>query len=183
MVLNDDCSRRFQVGMTIARVFIVRRSIAVINGPILPTRCTSRSSTSKWCLELDEFTAAGLSLEHDLCTQSAEKNYPKMIHVIATIELAEGKRDEFLAEFHKIVRQVRAEDGCLDYGPTVDAETVLPNVEPRPDVVTVVERWEGTEELEAHLLAPHMIEYRKRVKDLVKSVQLQILEPVAAPAE
>ncbi|HIF33768.1 MAG: putative quinol monooxygenase [Pirellulaceae bacterium] len=106
-----------------------------------------------------------------------------MIHVIATIELAEGKRDEFLAEFHKIVRQVRAEDGCLDYGPTVDAETVLPNVEPRPDVVTVVERWEGTEELEAHLLAPHMIEYRKRVKDLVKSVQLQILEPVAAPAE
>jgi quinol monooxygenase YgiN len=106
-----------------------------------------------------------------------------MIHVIATIELAEGKRDDFLAEFHAIVPLVLAEAGCLDYGPTVDVETVLPNVEPRPNVVTVVERWESTDDLEAHLLAPHMVEYRKRVKNFVQAVQLHILEPVVAPAE
>jgi len=38
-----------------------------------------------------------------------------MIHVIATIELAEGKRQAFLAEFRKLVPLVKAEAGCLAY--------------------------------------------------------------------
>ena len=46
-----------------------------------------------------------------------------MIYVIATAELQPGCRDKFLAEFHKIVPAVRAEEGCIEYGPTVDAET------------------------------------------------------------
>ncbi len=48
---------------------------------------------------------------------------PQMIYVIATIEVAEGKRDAFLAEFHKLVPKVHAEAGCLEYGPTVDVPT------------------------------------------------------------
>jgi quinol monooxygenase YgiN len=47
----------------------------------------------------------------------------------------------------------------------------------RPDVVTVVERWDSLDDLRAHLQAPHMLEYRQRVKDLVAGVRLQILEP------
>ena len=35
-----------------------------------------------------------------------------MIHVIATIEVAPGRREAVLAEFHKIVPLVRAESGC-----------------------------------------------------------------------
>jgi quinol monooxygenase YgiN len=105
-----------------------------------------------------------------------------MIHVIATIELADGKRDEFLTEFHKLVPLVLAEEGCLDYGPTVDVDCTLPNADPRDNVVTVVERWAGLDELEAHLVAPHMLEYRKVVKEWVRGSQLQILEPAAAPA-
>lgn len=105
-----------------------------------------------------------------------------MIHVIATIELAAGKRDQFLTEFHKIVPSVLAELGCLDYGPTVDVETSLPNGEPRLNIVTVVERWTGLEELEAHLVAPHMLEYRKIVKDWVVGSKLQILEPAGVPS-
>ena len=31
--------------------------------------------------------------------------------------------------------------------------------------------------LEAHLVAPHMMEYRPKVKDFVKKVSLQILSP------
>lgn len=102
-----------------------------------------------------------------------------MIHVIATIELNPGTRDAFLNEFRKIVAPVRAEAGCLDYGPTVDAVSGLPAQWPaRPDVVTVVERWETLEHLKAHLVATHMVEYRPKVKDFVRSVKLQILEPV-----
>ncbi len=102
-----------------------------------------------------------------------------MIHVIATIDLNPGTRDAFLTEFRKIVAPVRAEAGCLDYGPTIDAETgIAAQGSVRPDVVTVVERWESLEHLQAHLVAPHMVEYRPKVKDFVKSVKLQILKPV-----
>ena len=102
-----------------------------------------------------------------------------MIHVIATIELNPGTRDSFLAEFRKIVSPVRAEAGCLEYGPTIDSNTGIAAQGPvRADVVTVVERWESLAHLQAHLVAPHMVEYRPKVKDFVKSVTLQILEPV-----
>jgi quinol monooxygenase YgiN len=102
-----------------------------------------------------------------------------VIHVIATIELNPGTRDGFLHEFRKIVAPVRAEAGCLEYGPTVDAASELPvQGSPRADVVTVVERWASLDHLKAHLVAPHMIDYRPRVKDFVKSVKLQILEPI-----
>lgn len=101
-----------------------------------------------------------------------------MIHVIATIELAEGKREAFLAEFRKVVPLVRAENGCLEYGPTIDVATGVPaQGPPRDHVVTVVERWENLDALRAHLQAPHMTEYRVRVKDFVVRVHLQVLQP------
>lgn len=101
-----------------------------------------------------------------------------MLHVIATIDLAPGARAKFLAEFHKLVPDVLAEAGCIDYGPAVDfATNIAAQIPPRPDVVTVVERWESIAHLEAHLIAPHMLAYRQRVKDWVKSVTLQVLEP------
>jgi quinol monooxygenase YgiN len=106
------------------------------------------------------------------------KSENAMIHVIATIEIAPGRRDDFLTEFHQIIPLVRDEEGCLDYGPTVDVETNLEaQPEARKDVVTIVERWESLEHLEAHLVAPHMIEYRSRVKDIVNKAVLRILEP------
>ena len=102
-----------------------------------------------------------------------------VIHVIATIDLNPGTRDAFLAEFRKIVAPVRTESGCLDYGPTIDADTgIAAQGSVRADVVTVVERWESLEHLQAHLVAPHMVAYRPKVKDFVKSVKLQILKPV-----
>jgi len=101
-----------------------------------------------------------------------------MIHVIATVEVVAGRREAFLAEFRKLVPLVRAENGCLEYGPAVDIASGAPAQVPlRPNVVTVVEKWESLDALRAHLQAPHMIEYRARVKDLVAGVQLQVLEP------
>ncbi len=102
-----------------------------------------------------------------------------MIVVLASIELNGGKREAFLAEFRRIVPLVRAEKGCLEYFPSVDHATHLPVQGPlRDDVVVVVEKWESVAALEAHLIAPHMMEYRPKVKDFVKKVSLQILEPM-----
>jgi quinol monooxygenase YgiN len=102
-----------------------------------------------------------------------------MIYVIATIEVVGGRHDDFLAEFRKIVPHVREENGCIEYGPTVDVKTnIKAQGGARENVVTIVEKWESLAALEAHLVAPHMVEYRPKVKEMVKRVSLQILEPV-----
>ena len=101
-----------------------------------------------------------------------------MIHVLASIELADGQRDSFLAEVQKIVPLVRAEEGCLEYGPAVDLETNIDAQPPvREDQVTMIEKWEDLTCLEAHLIAPHMLEYRERVREMVNKVTLQVLQP------
>ena len=103
-----------------------------------------------------------------------------MIHVLATVELQPGTREKFLAELRQVVPKVRAEQGCVEYTPTVDAETSLPvQGDRRENVVVIVERWESLQHLEAHLVAPHMMEYRPKVREFISRVGLQILEPVA----
>ncbi len=98
-----------------------------------------------------------------------------MIHVVATIEVAAGKREDFLEEFHKLVPLVHAEQGCVEYGPAVDAETAL--AENRPDTVVVLEKWADLSALQAHLEAQHMVEFREQVKSLVRGTKLQVLRP------
>ncbi len=101
-----------------------------------------------------------------------------MIHVIATIELHPGRREAFLEEFRRIVPDVLAEPGCIEYGPAIDAETdVAAQPPPRPDVVTIVEKWASLDHLKGHLAAPHMRAYRPRVKDLIARSSLAILSP------
>ncbi|MEX2175095.1 MAG: putative quinol monooxygenase [Pirellulaceae bacterium] len=101
-----------------------------------------------------------------------------MIVVLATIELNPGCREDFLREFRQIVPLVRAEQGCVEYFPAVDHATHLPaQGAPREDIVVVIEKWESVALLEAHLIAPHMMEYRPKVKEFVKRVDLQILSP------
>ncbi len=101
-----------------------------------------------------------------------------MIVVLATIELNPGKRNDFLVEFQKIVGPVRGENGCIEYFPATDHVANLPaQAAAREDVVVVIEKWESIAALEAHLIAPHMMEYRPRVKEFVKRVSLQILNP------
>ena len=101
-----------------------------------------------------------------------------MIYVIATIELAQGKRQEFLEQFRKIVPLVLAENGCLEYGPAIDVQTNVPaQGEISGNTVTVVEKWESIAALEDHIMAPHIREYRNKVKEMVLSTRLQVLEP------
>jgi quinol monooxygenase YgiN len=102
-----------------------------------------------------------------------------MIHVIATIELREGKREAFLKEFQRLIPLVRVEPGCVEYTSAIDLRTNIDGqLPPRDHVVVVVEKWESLESLRLHLQAHHMREYRDRVKDLVLGTQLQVLEPI-----
>ena len=101
-----------------------------------------------------------------------------MIHVIATVELNPGTRDKFLAEFRKLIPDVRAEAGCIEYGPAIDAETDIPiQFKVGADRVVVIEKSETVTALKAHGVAPHMQAYRARVKDFVRGMELRVLSP------
>ncbi|MCU0581961.1 MAG: antibiotic biosynthesis monooxygenase [Syntrophales bacterium] len=102
-----------------------------------------------------------------------------MIHVIATIELAEQTRPSYLDALRKIIPMVRAEEGCLEYGPAADVHTGIQVQDPiNENAVTLIERWTDVDALKVHLTAPHMQTYRKAVKDFVKRVSIRILEPL-----
>ncbi|MEK6233670.1 MAG: antibiotic biosynthesis monooxygenase [Planctomycetales bacterium] len=101
-----------------------------------------------------------------------------MIHVVALIEVQPGSRDAVVEEFHKLLPEVHAEDGCIEYGPAVDVASGLDRQEPpRDNVVTMIEKWRDVDALKAHLSAPHMNAFRERVKDMVAGLTLHILEP------
>lgn len=101
-----------------------------------------------------------------------------MIHVIASISTAPGRRDDVLQLFRSLVPQVHAEAGCVEYGTAVDLENAIdgqPAI--RPDMVTVFEKWQDPAALRAHLAAPHMKQFRESVKDLVVGVEIRVLNP------
>jgi len=101
-----------------------------------------------------------------------------MIHVVAVLTAKPGKREEILKHFRANVPAVRAEQGCIEYGAAVDADTGLKFQTPwGPDTFLVIEKWESVEALKAHAAAPHMAAYGAKTKDLVASRVIHILSP------
>jgi quinol monooxygenase YgiN len=102
-----------------------------------------------------------------------------MIRVVAIITAKPGRREEFLALFLANVANVRAEKGCLEYQPVVDAEGG-PSFQAKigPDVFIVIETWENLEALNAHAAAPHMLAYNKKAKELTADRAIHVLAPV-----
>ena len=101
-----------------------------------------------------------------------------MIHVIALITAKPGKREEILKHARANLAAVRAEKGCIEYGPVIDAENALPfQTRLGPDTFMVVEKWESMDALKAHAAAPHMKEYAGKTKDLIASRTIHILQP------
>lgn len=98
-----------------------------------------------------------------------------MVHVIAAIEVREGCMAEFLDIFKSNVPEVHKEKGCLEYRPTIDLESGIPVQRQNDAVTTIIEKWETLDDLKAHLVAPHMIAYKEKVKDLVVNVDLRVL--------
>ncbi len=101
-----------------------------------------------------------------------------MINVIASIRIKEGRIPEFIEIFKANVPQVLQENGCREYLPTMDTASGLPPQELDENVVTIIEKWETLADLQAHLKAPHMLAYQKKVKDLVVGLSLKVLKEV-----
>ena len=101
-----------------------------------------------------------------------------MVHVIAIITAKAGLRDEILTAFRANVPTVQAEDGCIEYGATIDTEGVgALQTQFGADTFVVVEKWESLEALKAHAAAPHMAAYGARTKEMIASRVIRVLSP------
>ena len=101
-----------------------------------------------------------------------------MIHVVAVITAKPGQRDAILQAFRANVPAVLAEQGCIEYGPAVDADNALGfQTKVGPDTFLVIEKWESMDALKAHAAAPHMAAYAGKTKEMIASRIIHILSP------
>lgn len=101
-----------------------------------------------------------------------------MIHVIAFLHLHPGRRDEFLGTLRELTPLVRAEAGCLEYTPAVDHAPFMGFQSPiGDDTIIVVEKWASPAALDAHIEAPHMQAWGKRVAALMSHRTIHVLDP------
>jgi quinol monooxygenase YgiN len=100
------------------------------------------------------------------------------VHVLAILTAKPGKRAELLAAFKANVPAVHAEQGCIEYVATIDAEGAG-GVQTRfgADAFVVVEKWASLEALKAHAAAPHMKAYSEKTRELIASRVIHVLSP------
>lgn len=101
-----------------------------------------------------------------------------MVNVVAVLTAKPGMRAEVLELFKANVPAVLAEDGCIEYGATVDADGVGGfQTKFGDDAIVVIEKWASLDALMAHAASPHMKEYSKKTKDMIAERVIHILSP------
>src|SRR5690349_17567287 len=101
-----------------------------------------------------------------------------MIHVIAVITAKPGKRATILEAFRANVPNVRAENGCIEYGAAIDADPALPvQTKHGADTFVVIEKWESMDALKAHAAAAHMAAYAAKTREHMAARVIHILTP------
>jgi quinol monooxygenase YgiN len=118
----------------------------------------------------------------DTLTQPLEAT--PMLHVIAFITTKPGMREAVLREFRANMPVVRAEEGCIEYAPAVDVESLGAfQTEIGPDTFVVIEKWASAEALQAlqalqaHAVAPHMVAYGAKTRDMIARRLIHVLSP------
>jgi quinol monooxygenase YgiN len=102
-----------------------------------------------------------------------------MLHILVTMQIKDGSMEEFLAICAELRPLVLQEKGCLAYEYTREVPSPLGIQEPlETNRITLIERWESLEALQAHLEAPHMKQAGPRMKDLRSSVTARVLESI-----
>lgn len=100
------------------------------------------------------------------------------INVVAVLTAKPGQRAAVLELFKANVPAVLAEDGCIEYGATIDTPDVGGFQTPfGEDAFVVIEKWESLGALMAHAVSPHMKAYSKATKDMVADRVIHVLSP------
>ncbi len=97
------------------------------------------------------------------------------VHVIAIITAKPGKRAEVLDAFRANVPNVLVENGCIEYGATVDCASAGFAKKFGDDTFVVVEKWASMDALAAHAASPHMKAYGAKTKDLLADRVIHVM--------
>ena len=90
----------------------------------------------------------------------------ELLTVIAFKRAAAGKREELKAALEALIEPTKQEDGCVNYD--------LHQGRGGPDFFTFYENWVSGEKLNAHLAAPHLIDFAAKMGDLLDDQGLSI---------
>jgi len=102
-----------------------------------------------------------------------------IVHVVAIITTKPGQRAKVLTAFNENVPNVHAEDGCIEYGATIDTTDVGPfQTQFGSDSFVVIEKWQSLNYLKAHAASPHMATYAAKTKELLADRVVHVLSPV-----
>ena len=82
-----------------------------------------------------------------------------LLTVIAYMRAAPGKRDELRAALEALIEPTSQEKGYVNYDLHQSVED--------PDRFLFYENWESGEDLDAHLAAPHLVEFAGRIAELL----------------
>lgn len=100
------------------------------------------------------------------------------VHVLAVITAKPGMRENILEAFRANVPAVHAEDGCIEYGATVDADGVgALQTKFGDDAFVVIEKWASLDALKAHAASPHMAAYAGKTKEMIASRIIHVMSP------
>ena len=91
---------------------------------------------------------------------------PDLLTVIAHMKAAPGKEAELRAALEALVEPTSKEDGFVNY----DLHQALED----SGSFYLYENWESGEQLDAHLAAPHLVDFAARLGDLVDGDGLTI---------
>ena len=87
------------------------------------------------------------------------ENDRSLLTVIARMTAKPGKEDELRAGLEALVPTTLAEDGNVNYD--------LHVAEDDPATFFFYENWTGGDELDAHLAAPHLVDFAGQLDDLL----------------
>ena len=84
---------------------------------------------------------------------------PDLLTVVAYMRAAEGKTEELRAALEALVHPTSQEDGYVNYDLHQGVED--------PRFFAFYENWVSGEHLDAHLAAPHLVDFASRMGDLL----------------
>ncbi len=97
------------------------------------------------------------------------------VHVLAVITTKPGKRDEVLKLFRANVPAVLEEDGCIEYGATIDCADAGFAAKYGDDTFVVVEKWASMSALGAHAGSLHMKAYGASTKEMLADRVIHVM--------
>lgn len=103
-----------------------------------------------------------------------------MVHVIAVITTKPEMRETVLNLFNANVPAVLAEDGCIEYGATIDVpDAGAFQTNYGDNTFVVIEKWASMAALMAHAVSPHMKAYGASTQDMLADRKIHIMKNTA----